>query len=113
VQKGSVAAPAVARIRVSVDFPGGVRKHLVGRRLYAHVHVRGGTLRSLRLTLRDARGRLLGRSGLARVTRYLHDPIHLTRALPAGRMRLVLSAKRPDGSRLTATLRFRVPAARS
>jgi hypothetical protein len=112
VQKGVIAAPPVARLRVSVDFPGGVRRHLVGRRLFAHVHVRGGTVRSLQLVLRNARGRLLGRSGLATVSRYLHDPIRLTRALPAGRIRLTLSAKRPDGSRLTATFRFRVPAAR-
>lgn len=103
--------PSVAKkLRVRVAFPGGVRKHLKRGSLYAHVYVRGGKVKALTLTLRDARGRLLGRSRPATVSRYRHAAIKLRRPLPTGRIRVTLTARRASGKKLTMRFRFRVPA---
>jgi hypothetical protein len=105
-----ISARRSAKVRLRFGFPGNPWSHLSRRSWYVHARARGGTLRGLVFTVRDARRRLVGRSA-ARVLRgYRHIPIRLRRELrPRRRYTLIATGRRPDGSRLRRTMAVRMP----
>lgn len=101
----------VAGVRVTLSRPAFSARRTARRRgISARVIVRGTTLRSVRVTVRDARGRLVLSGSRARLARSGSVRLTVRRRLVPGPVQVVLRAVRADGTRLTLAKRSRLTA---
>lgn len=99
------------RVRLRLTFPGGPWRHVTHRFWRIDARALSGTLRGLTLTVRDRRGRLVGRSAPRALRGRAHVYVRLRRRLrPRQRYAIVATARRVDGTRLRKEVAIRLPA---
>jgi hypothetical protein len=100
-----------SRQKLTFSLPGNPWGHVFHGSLYVHASTATDAepLPDLTFTLRDSRGRLVGRSKAVRLFGYLHDPLRLRRKVKAGRYKLTATATLTNGTTLTRTIVVRFP----
>jgi hypothetical protein len=112
VPDGLLTLPKVgtrARVTLRIGRISGLTKARRGRPFRVRVRARGGAVHAVRLTLRDRKGRRVGRSRPFRVgTRTRRVRVGVTGRLKSGRYTLSASGRASDGARVRASSRLRV-----